>query len=139
MNTSITKLIRIYCKIVGITENYCGIDILFLYNASILDFNSKNKLKNLNNISILLTVIDKKGLLSNIEDIEFLTPSGIKTNIKASKLISVGELLKLYIYDMELEENLIDNKIFFIHNGLRLKSNSKETLNSLLEDRIQKI
>jgi len=139
-NTSIKKLIKIYCKKVGITEKYCGTDIIFLYNGSILDFNSKNKLKSLsNNNQISITIIDKNGLLSKMIDIEFLTASGNKTNIKSSKLISVSELMKLYINIMELEENMIDKNIFFIFNGLKLKFKSKETLNSLLTDEAQKI
>ena len=139
-NTSIKKLIKIYCKKVGITEKYCGTDIIFLYNGSILDFNSKNKLKSLsNNNQISITIIDKNGLLSKMIDIEFLTASGNKTNIKSSKLISVSELMKLYINIMELEENMIDKNILFIFNGLKLEFKSKKTLNSLLTDEAQKI
>ena len=139
-NTSIKKLIKIYCKKVGITEKYCGTDIIFLYNGSILDFNSKNKLKNLTNNSLIsVLIIDKKGLLSNMVDIDFITPSGMHTNLKSSKLISVDELMKLYINTMDLEENLIRNGIYFLFNGSRLKFGSKETLNSLLKDEDQKI
>ena len=72
-------------------------------------------------------------------DIEFLTASGNKTNIKSSKLISVSELMKLYINIMELEENMIDKNILFIFNGLKLEFKSKKTLNSLLTDEAQKI
>ena len=32
---------------------------------------------------------------------------------------------------MELEENMIDNGIYFLYNGIKLNTKSKETLNSL--------
>ena len=97
-NTSIKKLIKIYCKNIGITKKHLGTDIIFLYNGSILDYNSKNKLKNLTNKSLIsLAVIDKNGLLSNTIDIDFSISNGKQTIIKSSKFISVAELMKLYI------------------------------------------
>ena len=137
-NTSIKKLIKIYCKKIGITENYCINDIIFLYNGSKLDFNLKNKLKSLTNDSqIVITVIDQKGLLSKIEDIVFMTPSGIKTNIKSSKSITVDELIKLYANYIGLEEKFIGKEIYFIFNGSKLNPKSKKTLNNLLIDKHQ--
>ena len=138
-NISIKKLIKIYCKKIGITENYCLNDIKFLYNASILDFNSKNKLKSLIPIGdyITIIVIDLNGLLSKIVNTVFMTPSGIKTNLRSSKSITVEELIKLYANYIGLEEKFIGKGIYFFFNGTKLKHKSKETLNNLFKNESQ--
>ena len=130
-NISIKKLIEIFCKNVGITENYYGNDIIFLHNAETLDFNSKIKLKSLSyKNQILVTVIDKNELLSRIINIHFRACNGYEKTIKASQLITFSELKKLYINNIGLEENIIGNEIYFLYNGRDL-SKSKEKLNSL--------
>jgi len=130
-NISIKKLIKIFCKNVGITENYCGNDIIFLRNAETLDFNSKIKLKSLTyKNQILVTVVDNNGLLSRIINVHFIRAKGNKKTIKASQLITAYELEKLYINNIGLEENMIGNEIIFLYSALDL-SKSKEKLNSL--------
>ena len=135
-NASLKKLFKIFCKNVGITENYCENDIIFLFNGSKLDFNSKNKLKTLSKFnSIKITAFDKNGLLPGQLIITFCTTLGNRKVIKVSKFITVSELIKIYINDIGIEENLIENKIVFLYNAQNLNKLPNEKLNTLMKDK----
>ena len=61
----------------------------------------------------------------------FLTPEGTRINIPAPENIKVKELFLKFINRVGLDEKVLENKIFFIFNGLKINSNDDRIIKNV--------
>ena len=94
------------------------------------NFNMQNNLNN-NNSNGTNIIEDFPGYFGARINISFDLSTGLKIVMHSPENIKISELLSKFMKKMKLNENLIDDRIFFLFNGFRLKKNDERTLSEL--------
>ena len=68
---------------------------------------------------------DFPGYLGKRKNIEFSLNSGLRIEMRPPENIKVSDLLTKFMIKLKVSENLIDDKIFFLFNGCRIRKNDE--------------
>ena len=97
---------------------------------NINNFNMQNNLNN-NNSNESNNTEDFPGYFGRRLAISFNTTIGTKIPMNPPENIKISELLSKFMKKMKLNENLIDDKIYFLFNGFRLKKDDQRKISEL--------
>ena len=68
---------------------------------------------------------DFPGYFGKRKNIEFSLNSGLRIKMRPPENIKVSDLLTKFMKKLKVSEQLIDDKIFFLFNGYRIRKNDE--------------
>ena len=95
------------------------------------NINLQNNLNNDDNSNKSNSTDDFQGYFGRRINILFYTHKGTKFQMTPPENIKISELLSKFMKKINLDENLIDDKIFFLFNGYRLNKNDVRNLSEI--------